>query len=214
MQVRLPDIICAHCVLQWKYTTANSCGGSGTSCERSEKFWNCADIELLSNSGPTRNPTAAPSNPTIAPVTPAPTEALQCFSHSPDYTDEECRTQLNCDPWYCTREGDPTIAPTVHASSRAPVDSPIDSPVSGPTRSPTRIPTSSPTSHAPSRAPVEVGSCHSIVGHISDEWCRGVNCHPVYSAFCSAQPAVSASPTTSLRGYIAAAEEEGAKRYI
>jgi hypothetical protein len=40
IQVKLPDNVqCTHCVLQWKLTTANSCGGSKVSCESSEKFW-------------------------------------------------------------------------------------------------------------------------------------------------------------------------------
>jgi len=46
--VKLPnDLSCKHCVLQWRYRTANSCWPDWTHCDASEKFWNCADLEII-----------------------------------------------------------------------------------------------------------------------------------------------------------------------
>jgi hypothetical protein len=39
IQVRLPpDLVCEHCVLQWHWTSSNSCDGS-IACASSEQFW-------------------------------------------------------------------------------------------------------------------------------------------------------------------------------
>jgi hypothetical protein len=43
MKLRLPTgLRCAHCVMQWWYTTANNWMG-----ERPESFVNCADIKIV-----------------------------------------------------------------------------------------------------------------------------------------------------------------------
>jgi len=63
--VQLPaDVQCEHCVLQWHWTSSNSCG-NGLACSGSEQFWNCADIKIGSgNSGsiPTNDDTGDSSN--------------------------------------------------------------------------------------------------------------------------------------------------------
>ncbi len=61
---------------------ANSCPGTPNSCPDFEKFWNCADLQIIGKGGggsvaPTMAPTAAVASPTKAPVsvvtTPVPT---------------------------------------------------------------------------------------------------------------------------------------------
>lgn len=63
MMVQLPkDLSCKHCVLQWRYISSNSCWPDWTHCPESEKFWNCADIEIIpSNPAPT--PSTVPTSP-------------------------------------------------------------------------------------------------------------------------------------------------------
>ena len=82
IKVRLPDdLSCEHCVLQWHWTSSNSCSG-GLACSASEQFWNCADLEIVGDGfdSPVPSPTSYPSpvptaNPTLAPtpnLTPTP----------------------------------------------------------------------------------------------------------------------------------------------
>jgi hypothetical protein len=60
MMVQLPsNLVCEHCVLQWRYITGNSCPG-GISCEGGEKFWNCIDLKITPTN-PVTSPTIAPS---------------------------------------------------------------------------------------------------------------------------------------------------------
>lgn len=51
-QVKLPDIECDHCVLQWRYHTGNSWGsdesGTGIGFGYQEEFYGCADVEIIS----------------------------------------------------------------------------------------------------------------------------------------------------------------------
>jgi hypothetical protein len=42
MMVKIPDYATEHAVIQWRYQSSNSCGGTMVSCDHSEKFWNCA----------------------------------------------------------------------------------------------------------------------------------------------------------------------------
>jgi len=39
--------------------------------------------------------------------------------------------------------------------------------------------------------------CHSIVAHISDEWCINVNCAPIYSDYCRDGPSGTLTPTVA-----------------
>ena len=52
MNYRIPsNLVCDHCVLQWKYTAGNNWGvcGNGTSglgCGNQENFFSCSDITI------------------------------------------------------------------------------------------------------------------------------------------------------------------------
>ena len=56
----VPDIQCDHCVLQWRYHTANTWGsdenGTGTGHGPQEEFYGCADVEII-GTGATPRPT-------------------------------------------------------------------------------------------------------------------------------------------------------------
>ncbi len=57
-----PDLVCKHCVFQWKYRTGNSWGvsPSGKAClgcgKENEEFYGCADIAIVSSAESTVNP--------------------------------------------------------------------------------------------------------------------------------------------------------------
>jgi len=64
--VKLPNTECDHCVIQWRYHTANSWGidenGSGLGHGYQEEFYGCADIEIINTSAnPTDKPTTKPA---------------------------------------------------------------------------------------------------------------------------------------------------------
>lgn len=94
MMVKLPDnLSCKHCVLQWRYRTANSCWPDFVHCEGSEAFWNCADVEIVSS-----NPVLAP---TTVPITPSDLPwDLSClcpFETSCDVDSDCCSGQICAD---------------------------------------------------------------------------------------------------------------------
>jgi hypothetical protein len=43
IELRMPDVACERCVIQWYYQTGNSQGAYP------EEFWNCADVEVLAS---------------------------------------------------------------------------------------------------------------------------------------------------------------------
>ncbi|XP_022822958.1 uncharacterized protein LOC111353959 [Spodoptera litura] len=61
LNYRLPsDVVCEHCVLQWKYTAGNNWGtcanGTGAlGCGIQENFFSCSDISIKSTHGYTSN---------------------------------------------------------------------------------------------------------------------------------------------------------------
>jgi len=63
----VPDIQCDHCVLQWRYHTANTWGsdenGTGTGHGPQEEFYGCADVEII-GTGATPRPTTKPTTTT------------------------------------------------------------------------------------------------------------------------------------------------------
>ena len=107
IKVKIPEeLSCNHCVLQWRWITANSCDGTKISCDRSEKFWNCADIQIINSNTddyyssdknttiiPTTVPTASFSDttlfPSIVPTIKNDTPEI-CFSISPIVSDIWC----------------------------------------------------------------------------------------------------------------------------
>jgi hypothetical protein len=71
INVTLPDqLVCKHCVFQWKYITGNSWGVSsnGTAClgcgRENEEFYGCSDIAIVSEVESIVNPTTTPPPPT------------------------------------------------------------------------------------------------------------------------------------------------------
>jgi len=171
MDIRIPDITCDHCVLQWKYITANSCGGTKTSCDSSEKFWNCADLQIIGKGAPTKAPTEAPTGPTFAPIaapTQDPATQNECYAISEQATDSWCQT-VGCD--------DPAYAAFCSDALRSPVTDSTTSPPSG------------------KDSNRDLTKCHSVLDCISDEWCQSVNCDPVYSMFCQYESDTTAAPS-------------------
>lgn len=68
VNVTLPaDLVCKHCVFQWKYRTGNSWGTSnGRSClgcgKENEEFYGCSDIAIVSSTESTAQGLLTPSD--------------------------------------------------------------------------------------------------------------------------------------------------------
>lgn len=151
IQVKLPDDIqCTHCVLQWIYVTANSCGGSKVSCDTSEHFWNCADLEITGGSGPVSPvPSASFTNAPIIPGTPTnsptPTVPGTCEAASAIVSDFWCQ-HVSTDGAY-TFVKDSNIFDRLCAcggggasSSPAPTMEATETPTEDPTAEPCSVP--------------------------------------------------------------------------
>jgi len=69
IRVQLPaDTECDHCVMQWHWTSSNSCDDK-LACSSSEQFWNCADIQIgTGGSSPTPTPVTPVTSPTPTPA--------------------------------------------------------------------------------------------------------------------------------------------------
>ena len=106
IKVQLPNKICEHCVIQWRYVTSNSCDGSLSSCISSEKFWNCADIQLFESQAAFTEPYSInvgyikPPDAPVVPNIPPPEDPLdECIRTSYDVSDAFCKG-VRCDPTY------------------------------------------------------------------------------------------------------------------
>eukprot|EP00596_Hydrurales_sp_CCMP1899_P005656 CAMPEP_0119034976 /NCGR_PEP_ID=MMETSP1177-20130426/1970_1 /TAXON_ID=2985 /ORGANISM="Ochromonas sp, Strain CCMP1899" /LENGTH=406 /DNA_ID=CAMNT_0006992823 /DNA_START=132 /DNA_END=1349 /DNA_ORIENTATION=- len=184
MMVQLPsNLVCEHCVMQWRYVTGNSCPG-GISCEGGEKFWNCIDLKITPTT-PVPSPTVAPSRdgdttrptviPTKQPVTTSPTVVP-------------------------SRDGDtirptsPTIAPSRHEHTHTmrPTVSLTNSPSLNPVPVPTIAPSDSirptmipkPVTMAPTR--VITGECQPLWSKCGGQSWTGPTCC-VEGSLCNSQ---------------------------
>jgi len=75
-----PDLVCKHCVFQWKYRTGNSWGVSnGKAClgcgKENEEFYGCADIAIVSSMKSIDN-SPLPSSSTTSITTPITTNVV------------------------------------------------------------------------------------------------------------------------------------------
>jgi len=109
IKLQLPsDMACEHCVLQWHWTSSNSCDG-GLACSGSEQFWNCADLKITGDGS-----SSTPATP-LTPATPVPSPSPEATpepsaepspSPAPSNTGSSCHSlqahvqdswcQLNC----------------------------------------------------------------------------------------------------------------------
>lgn len=156
IRVQLPsDLQCEHCVMQWHWTSSNSCPG-GLACSASEQFWNCADIRITADGsglapdtptvgGPpdASNPSADDCNDFTArcqnacAIQSGGVNANQCFG-SPVYTQCVCSdgsvfefAGFDCLHSDCPKCGGPSAA------------TPTKNPTKNPTKAPTIIPSGS-----------------------------------------------------------------------
>jgi len=179
LKYKLPeDVECDRCVLQWYYQTGNSIDGYP------EGFWNCADVTITSGKVNTPAPTRTPApTKTAAPTTPT------CYAIKSCVTDKLCR-QVRCakafvDAGLCSTKPTWTPKPTAKPTSKP---QPTTKPTSKP--KPTAKPTSKPTS-----GKLE---CVSASRHITDIWCKQVNCDKVYvsEGYCKWSGEPTGKPTT------------------
>jgi len=157
IKVKIPnDLECNHCVLQWMWVTANSCGGSKVSCDQSEHFWNCADLQVVGGT-----PTTVTTN---TPIVVSPSTVV---TSSPDAGEDRCHAidAIVSDFWCLLVFSNPDYAfvkeddmfGRLCACSRtgttnAPIADPTEDPVEAPSEDPTETPVTAPT-EAPTRDP-------------------------------------------------------------
>ncbi len=114
INVTLPaNLVCKHCVFQWKYKTGNSWGVSsnGRAClgcgRENEEFYGCSDIAIVSSDETiTNSPIASSTDATSIPVITTTSPLRKCtsavvFSQSYDLTNimqQYCQTicSTNC----------------------------------------------------------------------------------------------------------------------
>jgi hypothetical protein len=123
VMVRIPaDLTCTHCVMQWHWTSGNSCPGN-LACASSEQFWNCMDLQITGGTptpppAPTQRPTPAPALPT-SPPTPPPTRAPTA---EPDRCEAVCNAKCGPDPTPAPPPTPATPGPGVGSGFTCPAD--------------------------------------------------------------------------------------------
>lgn len=130
IKLRMPDITCERCVIQWYYQTGNTQGAYP------EEFWNCADVEVGVNNFNISPPilatqTAEDAEQQLGKCGLSGTESgRKCFSKDVRVTDSWC-DKLKCDPafssmctWADVDADCKILVPIVKAGSNTPPPTP------------------------------------------------------------------------------------------